>query len=382
MKTKTFSDNIRGFTLIELLVVIAIIGILASLLLPTLAKAKFKAQNIGAVNNKKGLAASWQMFSDDNRGNLVGNKPGFDVQLHKTMRNPFWNEVKYAEWLGTDESEIPPNQQEGSQVTRGEYNTWCPWGTLQDRETGKLTQVRPWALPDEEKGTDPFGEDYDKKSIGIIKNSQLGPYLDSMDVLLNPGENTSGADDKVCGRSVAMNLFLGSLPFWFKDVGANNEADIKRPSEMFVFIDTDMATNPQPTFNALIDQPADLNGRRYTLNFADGHAESVTFNGQKQVSVYGLMPSSNSHSGYWNWLRSEFRTNGMAPKKRAGWDDRLKLIKMSTAGSWKVTSQFGMGKKDELPVLYKKTKHLAKTQKQKLKKPKEKKWVEIQIKNP
>ena len=99
MNEKIFTKiNNRGFTLIELLVVIAIIGILASMLLPVLAKAKNKVNRMKCGNNLSQIHKAYVSYASE----FEGATPHFDSQFA-----PIWgtsdhtrraNAVGYRTW--------------------------------------------------------------------------------------------------------------------------------------------------------------------------------------------------------------------------------------------------------------------------------------------
>ena len=213
-----------AFTLIELLIVIAIIAILASLLLPTLARAKSQAHRIKCTNNHRQLFLAWSMYQDDNDGRLTLNLRGSDTR------------------------------------------TLCWVESTIHGDTPGFTD--PTYLIDPRKAA-------------------FATYIKAVDVYRCPAEKTifrRGRTVLPKLRSYSMNDLMTPPGPGRNDPNSPNQlrkgSDVFRPSTTFVFTDVEPASMcftpfrvPQSDSEQWFNAPGAMHSKSAVLSFADGHAE-------------------------------------------------------------------------------------------------------------
>jgi prepilin-type N-terminal cleavage/methylation domain-containing protein/prepilin-type processing-associated H-X9-DG protein len=226
----------RAFTLIELLVVIAIIAILASMVLPALAKAKSRGHSITCLNNIRQLTLAWIMYSGDFDDRLTYNLGG--------------------------------NADRTSFAAKTNIN----W----------VNNILSWEVDPENTNT------------ALITEAALGPFTSgNYRIYKCPSDRALSAEQRAAGytertRSYSMNAMLGNAGSLIQyGVNQNNPnyrqfftlSSIPNPANIYVFLDehadsiNDGYFLNVPDEDFWYDLPASYHNGACNFAFADGHVE-------------------------------------------------------------------------------------------------------------
>lgn len=236
-QSRAISRADRAFTLIELLVVIAIIGILASLLLPTMARARAQAHQTQCLNNIRQLNLAVMLYAQDNDDRLPYN-------LGET-------EIKQL-------------------LARGQKHNWA-------------NSVLNWEL--------------DPDNTNVILNTQasLGSYVGAaarvfrcpLDSALAERQRNAGWTER--SRTISMNAMVGDAGMFLSGTGNTNNpsyhqfrkiGEFNAASDIFVFIEEhpDSINDGYFLNRAAVyewhDLPASFHNGGANLAYGDGHAEA------------------------------------------------------------------------------------------------------------
>ncbi|HXJ14084.1 MAG TPA: type II secretion system protein [Candidatus Limnocylindrales bacterium] len=267
-KSAPGSGKKAAFTLIELLVVIAIIGILAGLLLPTLARAKAKAYAVSCMSNQKQMITAAIMYAGDNNDSWVPNQPG---------QNPGW---------------VAGNMD---------------WNSGNRDNTNSAQLIDP-------------------------KQSVIAPYIKNPNVFHCPADNSLVVNEGLRVRSVAMSQAVGTVAVsasplvagmpvngqWlggtdignalqttWRTYGKTSQMTVPGAASTWVFVDehpdsiNDAGLAVQMVSSGIsaqiIDYPASFHNGGCGFSFGDGHSEIHIWNGVHMKPP--VVQNTSDHSG-------------------------------------------------------------------------------------
>lgn len=228
----------NAFTLVELLVVIAVIAVLASLLLPALARARNKARAVTCLNNERQLGLASQIYTDEFNDRLPYN-------------------------LGSDEIR--------KSVAQAQFVNWC-------------STILDWEV-----------ENSDNTNTTLVTQGGIGSYTGHTARIYKCPEDNYVSDLQAAAgwtarvRSISMNAMIGDAgQFSRSGANVNNPnyqqffklSQVPKPAQIFVFVeehpnsvdDGYFINNPEtPSWTNL---PAAHHNGAANLTFADGHLET------------------------------------------------------------------------------------------------------------